>query len=136
MRNSIKLHLGRLEEMEYLLAHRGRRGQSFVYEPIYDGQGKDGQPFLIGLIDVERLKQSPGGASSEYNSNEAWSGVEAKKSGFEAENSASGRGQVGPESGGSRDEPKPISPNNERGSDTIDENGPGKTRIGNLASQT
>ena len=29
---SCKLHLHRLEELEYLLVHRGGRGQSFVYE--------------------------------------------------------------------------------------------------------
>jgi hypothetical protein len=53
----LKLHLGRLEEMEYLLAHRGRRGQSFVYELIYDGQGKDGQPFLAF---AQLLRDHPG----------------------------------------------------------------------------
>ena len=41
-------------ELEYVLVHRGGRGQSFVYELVYDGQGQDGQPFLSGLIDVER----------------------------------------------------------------------------------
>jgi hypothetical protein len=39
-----------------VLAHRGRRGQCFVYELLYDGQGKSGKPFLIGLIDVEQLR--------------------------------------------------------------------------------
>lgn len=62
----IKVHLARLEEMEYLLVHRGRRGQSFVYELLYEGQGADGKPFLMGLIDVEKLrngeKSAPGRA--------------------------------------------------------------------------
>lgn len=48
----LKLHLHRLEEMEYLLVHRGARG-GFVYELLYDGQGKDGAPFLSGLIDLD-----------------------------------------------------------------------------------
>ena len=48
----LKLHLARLEEMEYLLVHRGKRGQSFVYELLYEGQGQDGKPFLVGLIVV------------------------------------------------------------------------------------
>lgn len=48
----LKLHLHRLEEMEYLLVHRGPRG-GFVYELLYDGQGKDGAPFLSGLIDLD-----------------------------------------------------------------------------------
>ena len=39
--------------MEYVLVHRGKRGQCFVYELLYDGQGQDGKPFLIGLLDVE-----------------------------------------------------------------------------------
>jgi hypothetical protein len=52
----LKKHLGRLEDMEYLLAHRGGRGQSFVYELLFDGQGADGKPWLPGLIDVERLR--------------------------------------------------------------------------------
>ena len=32
----LKVHLKRLEELEYLLIHRGGRGQSFVYELLYD----------------------------------------------------------------------------------------------------
>jgi DNA primase len=53
----LKLHLARLEEMEYLLVHRGQRGQSYVYELLYEGQGTDGKPFLMGLIDVEKLRR-------------------------------------------------------------------------------
>jgi DNA primase catalytic core len=53
----LRLHLSRLEELEYLLLHRGGRGQSFVYELLYDGKGKDGQPFLSGLLDVDSLRQ-------------------------------------------------------------------------------
>src|SRR5205807_1240414 len=30
--SALKKHLARLEDMEYLLVHRGGRGQSFVYE--------------------------------------------------------------------------------------------------------
>jgi DNA primase catalytic core len=51
----VKVHLRKLVEMEYLLVHRGGRGQSFVYELLYDGKGKNGKPFLPGLIDVETL---------------------------------------------------------------------------------
>ena len=32
----LRVHLDRLQQMEYLLAHRGGRGQSFVYELIYE----------------------------------------------------------------------------------------------------
>jgi DNA primase len=41
--------------MEYLLVHRGGRGQSFEYELLYEGQGKEGRPFCPGLIDVDSL---------------------------------------------------------------------------------
>jgi DNA primase catalytic core len=49
------IHLSRLVEMEYLLVHRGGRGQSFEYELLYEGQGKEGRPFCPGLIDVDSL---------------------------------------------------------------------------------
>ena len=52
----VKMHMHKLEELEYVLVHRGGRGQSFVYELLYDGQGRDGSPFLMGLADVEQLK--------------------------------------------------------------------------------
>ena len=47
----LKLHLGRLLEMEYLAVHRGKQGQGYVYELAYDGGGKDGSPFVTGLLD-------------------------------------------------------------------------------------
>ena len=51
----LRLHLQRLVELEYVLVHRGARGQGFVYELLYDGGGKDGSPFLLGLLDVDAL---------------------------------------------------------------------------------
>jgi DNA primase len=54
----MKMHMHKLESMEYVLVHRGGRGQSFVYELLYDGQGHDGRPFLMGLVDVEQLKHA------------------------------------------------------------------------------
>jgi hypothetical protein len=52
---TLKKHLDRLQDMEYLVAHRGTRGQSFVYELAYQSQGKSGERFLPGLIDVQAL---------------------------------------------------------------------------------
>ncbi len=52
----VRTHLARLVEFEYLLIHRGGRGQSFVYELTWDGKGGDGRPLLSGLIDVEQLR--------------------------------------------------------------------------------
>jgi DNA primase len=89
----LKVHMQRLEEMEYLVAHRAARGQGFEYELVYDGQGKDGTPFLAGLLDVARLR--------EYDCK--WSGPQAEWSG-------GGRPLVGPKSGGGRGEVAPLSP--------------------------
>jgi hypothetical protein len=58
--DQVRVHLQRLVELEYVLVHRGGRGQSFVYELLYDGQGQDGRPFVLGLLDVEALKQDGG----------------------------------------------------------------------------
>ena len=55
----LKKHLGRLEDLEYLLVHRGGRGQSFVYELLFDSGADPSQPRFPGLIDVYDLKQSP-----------------------------------------------------------------------------
>jgi DNA primase catalytic core len=54
----VKAHLDRLTEMEYVLVHKGGRGQSFVYELLYSGEGQDGASFLPGLIDVDALRQT------------------------------------------------------------------------------
>jgi hypothetical protein len=83
----LKLHLARLEEMEYLLVHRGKRGQSFVYELLYEGQGADGKPFLMGLIDVEKLKNG---------------GYDNEKSGANGDKSAPDRPVAGGKSGRGR----------------------------------
>lgn len=59
-----RIHLERLVALEYVLVHRGTRGQSFEYELLYDGQGGNGVPFVAGLIDVEALKSRTTTASS------------------------------------------------------------------------
>ena len=69
----LKIHLQRLTDLEYLLLHRGGRGQSFVYELLYDGQGKDGKPFAMGLLDVESLRTAYDVERSGQNG--GWSGV-------------------------------------------------------------
>jgi DNA primase len=61
----LKVHLRRLEEMEYLLIHRGGRGKQIVYELLYNSEGQDGSSFLMGLIDVESLRQH------EYDNNQS-----------------------------------------------------------------
>jgi post-segregation antitoxin (ccd killing protein) len=64
----LKLHCHRLEDMEYLLVHRGKRGQSFEYELLYQHYQADKNQ-LAGLIEVEKL-----------SSDKKKSGVKAKKS--------------------------------------------------------
>ena len=51
----LKIHCRRLTELEYLLVHKGGRGQCIEYELLYDGQDDD-RPHLMGLIDVEQLR--------------------------------------------------------------------------------
>jgi DNA primase catalytic core len=45
----IATHCQRLEAMEYLIAHSGKRGLPMKYELCYEGQGKSGQTFMLGL---------------------------------------------------------------------------------------
>lgn len=52
----MRVHLERLTQLEYVLVHRGGRGQSFDYELLYEGEGQHGDTFLMGLLDVEQLK--------------------------------------------------------------------------------
>jgi DNA primase catalytic core len=68
---ALKVHLGRLAEMEYLLVHRGGRGQSFEYELLYRGEGEQGEAFLMGLIDVAKLDYDAARSGPEA----PWSGV-------------------------------------------------------------
>jgi DNA primase catalytic core len=67
----VKKHMTRLQELEYVLVHRGGRGQSFVYELLYDGE-LDDDKHLMGLIDIEKLrydkKKEPPGTDKEPSS--------------------------------------------------------------------
>ena len=51
----VRVHLDRLVELEYVLAHKGSRGQSFEYELVFDGASDEAGPHLSGLIDVAAL---------------------------------------------------------------------------------
>jgi len=52
----VKRHLRKLEELEYLIVHHGGRGQSMVYELYFERPADPSQPFLPGLIDIEKLQ--------------------------------------------------------------------------------
>lgn len=51
----VKKHMQRLEALEYVLIHRGRRGQSFAYELLYQNEGGEGEAFVMGLVDAANL---------------------------------------------------------------------------------
>jgi DNA primase len=52
----LRVHLARLVELEYLLAHRGRQGQSFSYELAWWGADASG-PQLPGLVSADELDE-------------------------------------------------------------------------------
>lgn len=83
----LKIHLKRLEELEYLLVHKGGRGAQFVYELLFDGGGRDLEgPRLQGLLDVDKLR-------AKYDDNR--SGSPDNRSGAKAAKSHPGRVEVG-----------------------------------------
>jgi hypothetical protein len=89
----LKVHLARLVELEYLVAHRTKVG-SFEYELVYDlGAGEHTLRFP-GLADIEALRRAYDGA----------------RSGPDDARSASGRGLVGPRSVGGRDSASAAAP--------------------------
>ena len=57
--NQVKVHVAKLAEMEYLLAFRQNRGQSYKYELLYNGEAQNGNQFFAGLIDIKKLKNIP-----------------------------------------------------------------------------
>lgn len=59
-----RVHLDRLAELEYLLTHRGQRGQSYEYELLHDASADRAGPHLAGLIDVAALQSTATTASS------------------------------------------------------------------------
>jgi len=85
--SQLKRHLARLEDLEYLVVHRGGRGQSFVYELFFTRETESGRPTLPGLED----------------------GYDAEKSGLEGQKSGPGLGQVRGMSGSSPEEESPVS---------------------------
>jgi DNA primase catalytic core len=90
----LRLHLARLVDLEYVVVHRGGRGQTFVYELVYEGGGEDGRRFLPKLIDVESLERRLEAGNL--------SGLAPHLSGSEADLSGPNRPAIGPESGSSR----------------------------------
>ncbi|MBW3670184.1 MAG: hypothetical protein KY432_00775 [Acidobacteria bacterium] len=121
----LKTHLHRLEELEYLLVHRGGRGQCFVYELLYDGS-TDRNHFLPGLIDVGKLTR-------EYDSDR--SGLDEAKSGLPIEKSASGRPQVGGKSASGRNGKSDLKPNLEAAPGDSEDQSSEKSLLGSSESE-
>lgn len=104
----LKIHLGRLVEMEYLTLYR--KGLSYEYSLLYDGEDNgDSQRHLCGLLEVEQLKQ-PGQTDDKAPSDKTDNKVndnkitpvddagKAKRSEQKKKRSATGRGKVGGQS--------------------------------------
>jgi hypothetical protein len=89
----LKRHLHKLEELEYLIVHRGGRGQSMVYELYFEKPSDLSEPFLPGLINVGKLRTC---------------GYDEKKSDPKAEKSGPSLPQVTGVFGGGTGEPEPI----------------------------
>lgn len=101
----LKVHLSRLAELEYLVAHRTKTN-GFEYELAYD-HITDGHTLQFpGLADIATLKHA-------YD---AW------RSGQTPPQSASGRGVVGTQSGVGRDSENAVKPTVMRDPATADEN--------------
>ena len=84
--SQLKRHLGRLEDLEYLIVHRGGRGQSFVYELYFDSAAEAARPTLPGM---------------EHS-------YDGEKSGVEGHKSGPGPGQVRGMSGSGAGEESPV----------------------------
>jgi DNA primase catalytic core len=50
-------YLNQLVAMEYLVPVAGRNGQQFQYRLMWEGQGKEGERFVLGLKSVEQLRK-------------------------------------------------------------------------------
>jgi hypothetical protein len=81
----LRVHLGRLVELELVVMHRGRQGQSYAYELVATAQA--GGTFLPGLVDAAEL-----GAASTTTTSRGSGGHFAGGS----------RGGCGPLAGGAR----------------------------------
>jgi hypothetical protein len=93
----LRVHLGRLVELEYLLVHRGGRGQSFVYELLYDG-AESGAPRVFGLIEPNELGAAEGRVPSDGAMSDA--STTASLGGEEREFGGSLGAQTGDKPGG------------------------------------
>ena len=69
-----------------MIAHRAEKGSGFTYELCWDGKGRDGDRFMIGLVD-------PANLAVEH-------GYDGDRSGLNTARSGAGQPPVSPRSGG------------------------------------
>ncbi len=98
---ALKVHLARLVDLELVLAHRGERANSFVYELAWNGAaGRDGGRFLTGLTDPSGLTD-PATLADKHAYDDNRSGPEPARSapgqGPVRDRSAPGQGGLEPE---------------------------------------
>ncbi len=98
----LKVHCGRLEDMEYLLSSGGGRGKVITYQLSYQGEGEQRNQFMMGLIDWEKLT------------------YDDKKPGVNDKKSPLSRPQVGGVSALSRSDKKPVKVNGRKASKVIE----------------
>jgi hypothetical protein len=60
----LRVHLGRLDDLEYVIARRDA-GRA-VYELAWSGEGHDGAPFVMGLIEVGDLEHAMRGYDDQH----------------------------------------------------------------------
>ena len=115
----LKVHFARLVELEYLIVRRavdGRHASLFVYELAYGGEGEDGSPFLMGLIDAEALAAESGAAGRaafEQGANER--SYDEDRSACEQDRPGVGRPSVVPRSQGGPAQEHPDVPFTDNG---------------------
>ncbi len=51
----VRVHLGQLVELEYVVLAAGKNGRRMSYELLFDGDPDEDQRYLAGLVDVEAL---------------------------------------------------------------------------------
>ena len=106
----LKIHCSRLTELEYLLVHHGGRGQSLVYELLYDSHLEDNEKCMMGLIDTNCL-------------------YDDEKSGQKHQKTASSQGQVSPRSGASQGDKTPVKASHSKGFTNNNKQNPENTYI-------
>jgi len=96
--SQLKVHLDRLVELEFLLAHRGKQGQTYRYELLYQGEDAEGRIRLLGLIDGASLRP----VSISVPTTATSRGEASTSRGEDSQFSAPSRGVLAPFSGASR----------------------------------